>query len=151
MLKFSEFWMIICFALIGCWAGQTYAEHIHYPDLGVGAWLGALAGLTFAFVFMLPVSNETARWKMKMLRNDLLEVFFYRVTEWRNFRWVLFWVMAGFISLNAGDGLIQGNLIKGLTTGFLWGFICDASLVLLFLNYKAWEKKQHLKNLSKER
>ena len=66
-LKFAEFWMLVCFSDFGIHIGMWWAERIHYPDLGVGAWLGGIAGLAFAIFFMLPISNETARWKMKML------------------------------------------------------------------------------------
>jgi len=74
--------MIMFFVVVGCWAGQTYAEHIHYPDIGVGAWLGTIAGLVFGIVFMLPISNETARWKLKMLWQDSGVRRFTIITGW---------------------------------------------------------------------
>ena len=66
MLKFSEFWMLICFAHFGIDIGQ-FISHFATPiyEGPITLW-GAVIGL-FMGVLLLPVTNETARANFKKL------------------------------------------------------------------------------------
>ena len=142
-LKFSEFWMLMFFVSVGCYGGQAYAVHIHYPDIGVGAWLGAIAGLSFAIFFMLPISNETARWKIKMLArkiSNFLQKFFLGPA----FPWTLMSVMIVSILFSTFYGYFTGKPVRGFVIGYIWGLIIDGILLLIFAGYKSQERRSKI-------
>lgn len=67
MLKFSEFWMLVCFAHFGIDIGLWWVKRIGYSDPGVGAWIGGLTGLAFGILVMMPLANSDVRKNFRRL------------------------------------------------------------------------------------
>ena len=140
-LKFAEFWMLVCFSDFGIHIGMWWAERIHYPDLDLGAWLGGIAGLAFAIFFMLPISNEAARWKIKMLAREISN-FLQRFFLGPAFSWTLMSVMMVSILFSTFYGYFTGKPVRGFVIGYIWGFIIDGTLLLIFAGYKSQERRR---------
>ena len=54
--------MLMFFACVGMAIGEWLSN-----NQALGAWLGMIAGLVFGIMVMMPICNETARWKIKKL------------------------------------------------------------------------------------
>ncbi|MBI2454323.1 MAG: hypothetical protein HYV54_01995 [Parcubacteria group bacterium] len=106
MLKFSEFWMLMFWVLLGCDVGKWYGGRIHCQDLGAAAWIGCVIGLVIG-VLLLPVTNPVAQQKFRRLMKKVQ---------------IVLWELAGII---AGSLLflilgIFAGLAKSVFTGDLY-------------------------------